>query len=404
MRGLLWLIALFAAAVGVAVLARANDGYALLVLSPYRVQISLNLLVLALLATFLAAYFVLRVITRAVRLPGQVVAYRGRRRKEKSAVALREALRLHLEGRYSQALKQAKKAYDQADDDGVAALMAARAAHALRDDTRYREWLGKAAQDERLRAARIMTEAEMAVEGRRFDEAAERIRSLKGSDNRPVATLRLALKTAHALENWEELIRIARQLRKHRALSQEQAAPLLRRAHLAALRERDGQQEAIARYWQGIPADEQQDRRLVEKAVPLLVANGQGATVRKMLERLLDEQWESDLARLYGHCGEDDAVACLNRAEKWLKAHPDDGGLLYALGRLCLSAQLWGKAQSYLEASVSVAPTVDAHLALAQLSERFERPQEAQTHFRRAAQLNGAALGAPTLAQLPAPE
>ncbi|HQU90210.1 MAG TPA: heme biosynthesis protein HemY, partial [Denitromonas sp.] len=277
-------------------------------------------------------------------------------------------------------------------------------AHALRDDARYRDWLGKAATDERLRAARIMTEAEMAVEGRRFDEAAERIRALKGSDNRPVATLRLALKTAHALEKWEELVRIARQLRKHKALSKEQAEPLLRRAHLAALRERDGQHDAIARYWQDIPSDEQQDRRLVEKAAPLLVANGQGATVRKMLEKLLDEQWESELARLYGYCGENDAVACLNRGEKWLKSHPNDGGLLYALGRLCLSAQLWGKAQSYLEASVSAAPTVDAHLALAQLSEQFERPEEAQSHFRRAAQLTGAAQAGPALVQLPAPE
>ena len=63
---------------------------------------------------------------------------------------------------------------------------------------------------------------------------------------------------------------------------------------------------------------------------------------------------------------------------------------LYALGRLCIAAQLWGKAQSYLEASLNNAPTVDAHLALADLFERLERPGEAHAHYRAAAELSTA--------------
>ena len=45
MRGLLWLLTLFALAVGIALAARFNDGYLLLVLPPYRAEISLNLAV-----------------------------------------------------------------------------------------------------------------------------------------------------------------------------------------------------------------------------------------------------------------------------------------------------------------------------------------------------------------------
>jgi HemY protein len=388
MRGLLWLIALFALAVGVALLAQVNNGYALLVLPPYRVQVSLNFLVLTLLAVLVCGHFLLRLVSRTLRLPGNVIAYRDRRRRERAAESLRDAVRLQLEGRYSQALKMAKKSWGAGDESGVSALVAARAAHALRDDAKYREWIGHAAErDERVRTARLMTEAEMAVEGRRFDEAAECIDAMKEHDNRPVATLQLALKVANAKQDWKAVVKIARQLRKHHILTDEQVAPLVRRAHLSSIRELDGQGEEVARYWNAIPADEQADRRLVEKAVPMMVANGQGATVRRVLEKLLDVQWESELARLYGQCGEDDAVGSLARAEKWLKEHPRDGGLLYSLGCLCMGVELWGKAQSYLEASVSVASTVEAHLALAQLAERFERPQDAQTHFRRAAQL-----------------
>ena len=400
MRGLLWLIVLFALAVGVAMLADVNDGYALLVLPPYRAQVSLNFLVLALLAILIGGYFLLRLISHTLRLPRQVVAYRDRRRKDKVAGALREATRFQLEGRYAQALKQAKKAWGAGDDSGVSALLAARAAHAMLDDKRYREWISRAVEhDDSLRAARLMTEAEMAVDGRRFDEAAERISEVKSNDNRPIASLRLALKVAHAQERWEEVVRIARQLRKHRALTDGQAEPMVRRAHLAALRERDGDGAAMAEYWRVIPADEQGDRWLIEKAVPLLVANGQGAVVRRVVERALDSQWDSTLARLYGDCGGDDPLACLSRGEKWLKDHPDDRALMYALGRLCMQTELWGKAQGYLEASVTTAPTVDAHLALAQLAEKLDKPQDAQAHFRRAAQLTGASKAMPALPQ-----
>ena len=48
MKSLFWLLALFALAVGVALGGRYNDGYVLLVMPPYRTEISLNLFVVAL--------------------------------------------------------------------------------------------------------------------------------------------------------------------------------------------------------------------------------------------------------------------------------------------------------------------------------------------------------------------
>jgi len=40
---------------------------------------------------------------------------------------------------------------------------------------------------------------------------------------------------------------------------------------------------------------------------------------------------------------------------------------LLTLGRLCAPLELWGKAQSYLDASIAIEPTYTAHLVLAQL-------------------------------------
>lgn len=389
MRALLWLIGIFALAAGGAMLASLNTGYVLVVLPPWRVQLSLNLLLLLLFFAFILAYAVLRLASNTISLPGRVGVFRERRRRESAGRSLRDALRALFEGRFAQALKLADTAYSAGEGRAVSALVAARAAHAMQDDTRYRIWIGRAAeQEEESRVARLMTEAELAIDGRRFAEAAERLESLRQAGHRHIAALRLSLRVASELGQWDEVLRLARQLRKHKALSDEQAHSVLRRAHLERLREFGGDGEGIAEYWRSIPSDELSDRRMVERALPLLSGAGQGALARKTLERLLDAEWDSALARLYGTCCGGEAVACLARGEEWLHKHPKDAGLLFALGRLCLNAQLWGKAQSYLEASLHLAPSVETHLALADLLERLERADEAQAHYRAAAQLS----------------
>lgn len=391
MRALIWLIGIFALAAGVAMLASINEGYVLVVVPPWRVQLSLNLLIVGLIVAFFSAYAVLRIVRRTMALPGRVVQYRERRRKEKAGRALRDALRALFEGRFAQSVKFAGAAFSDGDNRSMAALVAARSAHAMRDDTRYRIWLGKAAeQEDESRVARLMTEAELAIEGRRFEEAAERLENLRLAGHRHIAVLRLSLRVASALARWEEVLRTARQLHKHNAMSAEQMRSVVRRAHLERMRELDGDAEGLAACWKGIPADELEDRRMVERAVPYLAAAGQGALARRTIERLLDAEWDGGLARLYGYCCEGDAVDCLARGEKWLRMQPKDAGLLFALGRLCLNAQLWGKAQSYLEASLNLAPSVETHLALAGLLERLERNDEAQAHYRAAAERSAA--------------
>jgi HemY protein len=77
----------------------------------------------------------------------------------------------------------------------------------------------------------------------------------------------------------------------------------------------------------------------------------------------------------------------IERAEKWLVGRQSDAQLLVALGRLCVHSELWGKAQSYFEASLSFETSRTAHLELARLMERLGRDAEARNHFRRAAEL-----------------
>jgi HemY protein len=388
MRTLLWSIGLFALAVGLAVAGRYNEGYALLVWPPYRIQISLNLLILLALGGFAGLYAFTRLVSRTMALPQAVQAFRARKKKERASQALYDAVRLRIEGRYGQALRQAIAAYEAGEAPGLSALLAARAAHSMRDEERYRQWLDKAAEhDMDVRVARLMSEAELAVEGRRFDEAAQRIAELQAGGQRHIAALRLALRTAQAQENWPEAVRIVRQLVKVKALSPEHAEPIKRRAHQEALRQFAGDAQALLGYWQDLPRDEQRHGRLVLALARALMAAQDCDAAQKVIETQLALEWDTDLAGLYGRCQGADLRGRLAKAEEWLKAHPRDPQLLLTLGRLCVQSQLWGKAASYLEASLAISPSWEVHLALASLAEQMDKPEEMHRHYRAAAGL-----------------
>jgi len=66
--------------------------------------------------------------------------------------------------------------------------------------------------------------------------------------------------------------------------------------------------------------------------------------------------------------------------------------LLLALGRLCAGQGLWGKAESYLEASVSLEPSYETHLEIARLNEKLGNVEAARRHYRESLELTLAEL------------
>lgn len=389
MRALLWIIAIFAFAAGVGMLASANEGYVLMVLPPWRAQASLNLVVIALIAGFFSIHFLVRLISRTLDLPGRVGRFRIRRRQEKAARATRDALAALFEGRFQDALKEARVAHACSGKSPEAALLAARAAHGLADGKRFAEWMEQAGNTEGGRVARLLTEAELAVADGRFEDAEGALATLRKGGYQGVQAATMQLAVARALGRWEQVPEAVRALLAARRISDEEARSLLGRAHLERLAALGSDREAQAVYWRGLPKEDLGDARFVAQAIPVLAAAGQGAIARKVVERLLDKEWNGALARGYNRCaGEgEEARDALSRAEGWLQQHPDDAGLLYSLGRQCMQAQIWGKAQSYLEHSLAKDPAADVHFALAELMERLERPVEAKAQYREAARL-----------------
>ena len=84
------------------------------------------------------------------------------------------------------------------------------------------------------------------------------------------------------------------------------------------------------------------------------------------------------LVREYGLIDLPDTTQALNNVEKWAEQHTDDAYLYLTSGRICLKAQLWGKAKAYFESSLSRKPLVETYAELATLHEQLGEVDEAQ--------------------------
>jgi len=387
-RGLFWVLALFALAVAVALGASLNDGYVLIVLHPWRLEISLNFLVLGLVLLFIAFHAILRAWSLTMGMPRRVQEYRRRRQREKSGVVFQEAVRFLFEGRYGQALKRAGEAYAAGRAPGLAALIAARAAQRLGEPSRQQEWLEKAKQqDARNEPATLMLEAEMLNEERRFAEALAALARLQGKLGRHIAALRIELRARQGLGDWDGVLKLLRQLAKRDALPAETVHTLAVKAHLANIVRCADDSTALTAYLRTVPAAERSADVVLAASRGLALAGADGEA-QKLIEGMLDhgddEVWQSDLAAIYGRLSGGDQMSRIARAEEWLRRRPDHAGLLLALGRMCARQRLWGKAQSYLEASLSVEETQAGHLELARLGDQLERVDDANRHYRAA--------------------
>jgi HemY protein len=385
MKGLLWLLTLFALAAGLALAAHFNDGYLLLVLPPYRAEISFNLAIVLLLGGFALTYALLRGLALTLALPKRVRAFRERRRRERVADDFYDVTRLIFEGRYSQAMKRAGEAYDAGHSPAHAALLAARAAQRLREPDKQKIWLDRAAQDDpRMQPACLMLEAEMAIEMHRFEAAVDTLKRRQELAGRHIAALRLELRAQQGCGHWDEVLRIARLLEKRQALLAESAQEIKLKAHRENIRARRFELQALQAYRKAMPAAEGNPRLARAYAEALLELDADDEA-RRFIEAQLDKEWDSRLAGLYGLTRGGDLAARIGTADRWLPQHRDDPQLLLALGRMCRAHRLWGKAQSYLEAALSLSDRREVRLELAQLFEQTERAGEALQHYRAAA-------------------
>ena len=424
MRAALWLLALFGIAAAVALFAGNNQGTVTLFWPPTRIDLSLNLVLLALGLLFVVLHLALRALAALFSLPIQARQWRLQQKERALHAALLDAMVQLLAGRFSRARRAAQAALAQErmlaaleaplpqapQVRALAHLLAAEAAQSLQDQPGRDAHLHQALQegDDARAAAGLAPEtregvqlraARWALEDRDPAASLARLAELPQGAQRRTLALRLRLKAARQAGRPQDALDTARLLAKHRAFSAGAAASILRglAADLIGQAHDTGQ---LRQAWARLePAEREIPEVAIQAAQRMIALGGELATARAWLlpvweravaqPRAMDEGLRIKLARALEASLDTVDADWLARIEAAQRADPRNATLQYLAGMACMRRQLWGKAQQLLAQAGTALQDAELHRrawsALAELAEMQGDPARAAEAWKQAA-------------------
>ena len=387
MKYLLWIVGLFTAAAALTVALR-SPGYVMLVYPPYRIELSLSFFIVLLLLAFVASYGLIRLTYTVLRLPDYARRFRQGRAHKESRELQDKVLSAFFEGRYAEAEKAAARAMEKGEASALYPIIAARSAHELREYKKRDAYLsaagGKKIGDSTMR---LMATTKFMLDQHDPKAALNALQELRESGIKGhLGAMTLELKARQQAGDWDEVLSLLVQLEKRDSIDALAAANLRQQAWMGKVRQQKDLVSATACV-KSAPTDIRKSGKFAVAASSALTRHGGCSLAQQLLTDSLNTKWDSDLVAVYGDCQSDNVVKQIEQAEKWLADHKQDAGLLLALGKLCLQQKLWGKAQNYLEASISLAPSHAAYDALGNLAGPLGKPEDASMYYQRAMKL-----------------
>lgn len=410
MRWSLWLLALFGVAVAAALGLSLQLGTVTVFVAPYRVDLSLNLVVLGLLFGFVLCYGALRGLLGFMELPVQARRWRSQQRERAAQQGLLNAIVMWMAGRFLRSRKAALQALGQVEQlllhgesphqpawrlmRSLLHLLAAESAHALRDKAARDEHFQQALDHEpgarveqrlELRDAAYLNATRWSLHDRDSQQAQQFLSQLPLGVSRRTVALRLRLKADRLGQQHLTALDTARLLAKHGAFSASAASSLLRGLAIACLDECHDSSQLQSSWALLLPDERAMPDIALHAAQRLLALRGDPQLALKWLTPVWQQMANADdslastqrqkLVQVLSealHDMEPDSD-WLARVEQARLVNPRSLELQYLSGMVCVRHGLWGKAQQMLE---QVAPRLtspvlqrQAWRALAELAE-----------------------------------
>ncbi len=353
-----------------------ENGYVAISFRGYLVEMSVPTLMLCIVLALIS----LEALRRLIRWPQAQRAARLARRRARARDDLNRGLLEMSGGRWADSELTLTRAARDADWPAVHYLAAARAADLQSAFERRDAWLAlarEAADDEP--GPVLITVAEMNLKSGRPDAALEALTTLEQlGDLNPRALLLLA-RVYRQRGDFDRLRQLEPRLRNTRGITPAAVDEIMDTLYADMLKvaTEKGGAAALAAVWD-------EATRAARRRPGVVVAYARGLArfneperAAAALRELLDADWNEAAVLLYGELPGGDPLDRLRVAESWLRARRDDPALLVTCARLCLNAELYGKARSYLEMSQALKPRAETAQLLAQLLEQLGEGERA---------------------------
>ena len=371
----------------------ADNGYVLINFAGYTVEMSAPVMLLLLILCYIAV----RLTVRIWQAPAQLGEVAAKARAKRANRRITQGYIELAEGNFAKGEKLLTKGIRSSETPLLNYLAAARAAQAQGDTERRDNWLQMAQdQDPEASSAILLTQAELQLRNDETATARSTLERVIDRSPRSGEAFRLLAEICLKDGDWQTLESLLPKLRKR--LGKQQLREWSVKCYQGLLADAGRSKADIDSVWKRVPRNLREDHELVLIRIKAMTLAGEHLDAEELIRKALNQQWDSALVNRYGQLHTAEPQALLKRAEKWLKERPDDPDLLLAAGRLCIRSQLWGKARSYLESSISgPRPAPEAYNELGQLMLKLKEPEKASAAFRKGLELSWQSSSLPRL-------
>lgn len=379
MKGLIWIIVLFAVAALAAIGLHSYSGNVYIAVEQHLIRLNLHLFIVSMLLGVILLYWLIKLFFGVIATPSKMSRFGSSRKSRKAMEALNLAGVAFFEGRYQKAEQEAAKVLGNkhAGDNRILALMiAAQAADKSGDIAKRDQYLDEMAKHlpHKSQLPRHLLLAKSALNQQDYTKTEEHLQAAEKLDSHLTQLLRLQLRLAVAQNDALGILDKSDKLTKANAMNIAEAEQYRVAAYQQLVRsaqDADALKTALKR----IP-DAQKSGVLCVRIAKQYEKLGLYSDAVAWVNSYYPHTQHTDLLTIFvnsvRYLSEAEQLRAIDVADNWLKNKPEDAELLRHLGELAYNKQLWGKAQSYLEASISIQPTVKARLALAKVFDAMQ--------------------------------
>jgi len=375
---------------GLGTLINVDPGYVLLAWGDTSIEMSVWVLLFIIVLAFVTLSLSLRFII-ALNLPFQVLGdWQQTSRIKRTQLQTRQGLLALADG---QNVRAEKKLAELAPTTGQPIVVLPALAKAL-------------GRQGKMAAAKLVTDfpgaqqlaylelAEICLYQGDDEGALEPLQSLHKLNPQHAEVNQLLLDLLQRRQMWPELISLLLVVGNANQLNEEQLTQQQQLAYgraFSASRRQDGSAaksslDELQALWKKAPKSiTQHGPSIINYAKAMARIEGDtGAHTQVFIEQTLKLVWLDELVLDYAHLPLTDLQKSLTQAEAWQVNAQDSAALQLTLGRVCRRLELWGKAQDYLQASLSLQASKEAHAEMARLQHKMGHVDAAIEHYRLA--------------------
>lgn len=202
----------------------------------------------------------------------------------------------------------------------------------------------------------------------------------------------------HALNNWEELLKLLPIFRKNKVYESSNFLQLeitIYTEYLKGLSSPERLGLAV-NFFKTAPKHIKQQPLFVLSLVNILLLNKNYDLAENTVKNYINDQIKNldiddininNLLKIYGLINSSDIKQQIKTAECWHARNLRSASLLLTLGRLCIKEGLWGKAKHYLEQAILIQPDSECYKELGKLAELLGETEKSLQFYQKSLSL-----------------